>query len=242
VSFAGLLGGGNPTRPGEASLAHHGVLFLDELPEFRRSSLEVLRQPLEEGFVTVSRHRGTVRLPARFQLIGAMNPCPCGLRGSAKACRCTAAEARAYVARLSGPLLDRIDLHVPVPPVGFDELAGPSSEATSRVRERILAAIERQARRLDGPEFLPNALLPPRTLRALAWPGQDGERLLRRAMDRGGLTARGYDRLLRVARTIADLADREEVRAGDLAEALQFRRSPIDWIGSDHSNLLESPC
>lgn len=242
ASDVALVGGGQRPRPGEATLAHRGVLFLDELPEFRRSTLEVLRQPLEEGFVTVSRHRGTVRMPARFQLVGAMNPCPCGLRGSPQACRCTCAEVRAYLSRLSSPLLDRIDLQVAVPKLSFDDLAAPAAEPTHQVRERVLGARERQFHRSAG-SGRHNALLPPAMLRRLARPGPEGERLIRWAMDRGGLTARGHDRLLRVARSIADLADREEVVASDLAEALQFRCGPIDAVGaheSARSNFLES--
>ncbi len=230
TSDVALAGGGQRPRPGEVSLAHHGVLFLDELPEFRRTSLEVLRQPLEEGFVTVSRHRGTLRLPARFQLVAAMNPCPCGRLGAASACRCTGADVRSYLSRLSGPLLDRIDLHVPVAALDFDEMTGPAGESTSVVRDRVLAARERQQRRQAATGAVSNALLASRALRRVARPGPAGERLLRRAVDRNGLTARGFDRLLRVARTIADLAGRDEVTASDLAEALQFRPCLIDSL------------
>jgi magnesium chelatase family protein len=239
TSDIALAGGGQRPRPGEVSLAHRGVLFLDELPEFRRTSLEVLRQPLEEGFVTVSRHRGTLRLPARFQLAAAMNPCPCGRLGAAAACRCTGADVRSYLSRLSGPLLDRIDLHVPVGALDFDEMTGPARESTSVVRNRVLAARERQQRRQAATGAVSNALLASRALRRVALPDPAGERLLRRAVDRNGLTARGFDRLLRVARTIADLAGREEVTASDLAEALQFRSCLIDSLEVPNSKILE---
>ncbi len=239
TSDVALTGGGLRPRPGEVSLAHHGVLFLDELPEFRRTSLEVLRQPLEEGFVTVSRHRGTLRLPARFQLVAAMNPCPCGRLGAASACRCTGGDIRSYLSRLSGPLLDRIDLHVPVAALDYDEMTGPAAESTRAVRERVLAARERQRHRQAATGAASNALLASRALRQVAQPDPAGERLLRRAVDRNGLTARGFDRLLRVARTIADLAEREGVTLSDLAEALQFRACLISAVESADSKILE---
>ncbi len=239
TSDVALSGGGQRPRPGEVSLAHHGVLFLDELPEFRRTSLEVLRQPLEEGFVTVSRHRGTVQLPARFQLAAAMNPCPCGQLGGAAACACTGAEVRSYLSRLSGPLLDRIDLHVPVAALSYDEMTGPPAEPTPIVRDRVLAARERQRLRLTVTGAASNALLTSRALRGIARLDSAGERLLRRAVERNGLTARGFDRLLRVARTIADLAGHEAVMVSHLAEALQFRACPIVSLGVADSKILE---
>jgi magnesium chelatase family protein len=244
ASEVALVGGGQRPRPGEVSLAHNGVLFLDELPEFRRTTLEVLRQPLEEGHVTVSRQRGAFLMPARFQLVAAMNPCPCGRRGSRTApCSCTPGEVRSYLGRLSGPLLDRIDLHVPLRALAFDEASGPPGEATAAVRVRVAAARERQARRSGGqtPPVC-NAGLPPTALRRTARPGPEGLRLLRHAVDRLGLSARGLDRLLRVARTIADLADSVEVRAQDLAEALGYRRCFRDTAeGSEFQELGESP-
>jgi magnesium chelatase family protein len=239
TSDIALTGGGQRPRPGEVSLAHNGVLFLDELPEFRRTSLEVLRQPLEEGFVTVSRHRATVRLPARFQLVAAMNPCPCGRLGAASFCRCTGADVRSYLSRLSGPLLDRIDLHVPVAGLDFDEMTGPAGEATSIVRERVLEARERQRHRQGTTHVTSNALLTSRALHRFAQPDPAGERLLRQAVDRNALTARGFDRLLRVARTIADLAGRGGVTLSDLAEALQFRACLIDSLEVAGSKILE---
>jgi magnesium chelatase family protein len=220
-----LVGGGQRPRPGEVSLAHNGVLFLDELPEFRRATLEVLRQPLEEGHVTVARHRGAFRMPARFQLVGAMNPCPCGRRGSPTAgCSCTPGQVRSYLGRLSGPLLDRIDLHVPVRSLAFDEVSGPPGETTASVRDRVAAARQRQAHRAGGAgQAVTNAALPEAALRRAVRPPADGVRLLRHAVDRLGLSARGLDRLLRVARTIADLNDSEGVNSDDLAEALSYR-------------------
>ena len=225
-----LVGGGQRPRPGEVSLAHNGVLFLDELAEFRRATLEVLRQPLEDGYVTVVRHLGVCRMPARFQLVAALNPCPCGSAGSARAaCRCTPGDIRGYLGRLSGPLLDRIDLHVSVPAPAFDEIAGPPAESTAAVRSRVAAARARQAGRTDATNSpYSNAFLPPGALRTLVQPGADGQRLLRHAVDRLGLSARGLDRILRVARTISDLSDSEDVKAVHLAEALHFRRSLDD--------------
>jgi len=229
TSEIALVGGGPRPRPGEVSLAHHGVLFLDELPEFRRATLEVLRQPLEDGQVTVTRQRGTVRIPARFQLVAAMNPCPCGRRGSATPCRCTPADVRTYLGRLSGPLLDRIDLHVAVPAVSYDEMTGVHGEPTAPVRQRVLAARARQQFR-DRAAGAVNARLAGGALRRVACPAAAAERLLRRAVDVAGLSARGLDRLLRVARTIADLSDREEVGVSDVAEALQFRLGPLESL------------
>jgi magnesium chelatase family protein len=225
TSDVALGGGGQRPRPGEVSLAHQGVLFLDELPEFRRAALEVLRQPLEEGRVTVARSRATVRMPAAFQLVGAMNPCPCGNRGAPRAaCRCTPAMVRAYLARLSGPLLDRIDLHVNVPALAFDEVCGPPGEPTARVRARVIAARARQAARAERAGAAMNGRLPPSALRAAVHLSDGIGTLLRHAVDRLGVSARGLDRLLRVARTISDLADLEEIRESAVAEALQFRR------------------
>jgi magnesium chelatase family protein len=210
------------------SLAHHGVLFLDELAEFRRATLEVLRQPLEEGFVAVARHRGTVRLPAQFQLVAAMNPCPCGRHGSPAGCHCTPTEIRNYLSRLSGPLLDRIDLHVTLPPLAFDEITGPPGDASGVVRGRVLAARERQRFRQPATGAPCNARLSPSATRLVAGTSTACRNLLRRAVERAGLTARGVDRLLRVARTIADLAGRDAVDVDDMAEALQFRRCATD--------------
>ena len=224
ASDAALVGGGSVPRPGEVSLAHNGVLFLDELPEFKRHVLEALRQPIEDREVTVARVRGRVRLPARFQLVAAMNPCPCGGLGDVRrACGCPPRRIRSYQARVSGPLLDRIDLHVEVPSVPYADMAGPAGETSAAVARRVREARERQAARAGGTGTLTNADLGVAALTSVARPDADGRRLLERAMDQLGLTGRAHDRLLRVARTVADLDRQEGVAARHVAEALQFR-------------------
>jgi len=225
TSDAALVGGGSIPRPGEVSLAHNGVLFLDELPEFRRNVLDALRQPLEERSVTIARSRGTLRLPARFQLIAAMNPCPCGLRGHA-ACACTPTAVRAYQSRISGPLLDRVDIQVEVAPVTYEEMMGPAGETSAAVAARVEAARLRQTGRLSRTSVALNADLPPRILRQVAPADPAGANLLRQAMERFGLSARGHDRVLRVARTLADLEDAAHVSERHVAEALHFRGRP----------------
>jgi magnesium chelatase family protein len=226
ISDAGLVGGGPLPRPGEASLAHHGVLFLDELPEFRRSALEALRQPLEDGAVLIGRARVALGYPARFMLVAAMNPCPCGFHGAGEArCTCTATMVERYRARISGPLLDRIDLHVEVPPLADTELLGAAEgESTAAVRARVVEARERQlARFRDRPGVFANAHMGPRELREHCRPDRAGEDLLRGAIRRLGLSARAYHRVLRLARTIADLEGAERLAAAHIAEAIQYR-------------------
>src|SRR5262249_49965202 len=223
TSDAALVGGGAIPRPGEVSLAHNGVLFLDELPEFRRNVLEALRQPLEERTVTIARARGTLRLPARFQLVAAMNPCPCGMLGH-RPCACSASAVRTYRGRISGPLLDRLDLQVEVTPVTYEEMTGPPGEGTSAVAARVEAARGWQAGRAALTGVATNAELPPRALREVASADAQGAALLRRAMERLGVSARGHDRVLRVARTLADLDSADRVAARHVGEALQFRR------------------
>jgi magnesium chelatase family protein len=222
TSDAALVGGGSIPRPGEVSLAHNGVLFLDELPEFRRNALEALRQPLEERAVTIARIRGTLRLPARFQLVAAMNPCPCGLRGHAS-CACTQPAVRRYQSRISGPLLDRVDIQVEVAPVTYTEMMGPPAEASVAVARRVEAARRRQADRAGATVVALNADLATRILRDVAALDSEGAALLREAMERFALSARGHDRILRVARTLADLDSSSAVRTVHVAEALQFR-------------------
>jgi magnesium chelatase family protein len=229
TSDAALVGGGSMPRAGEVSLAHNGVLFLDELPEFRRNVLEALRQPLEEGVVTVSRVRRTVRLPARFQLVAAMNSCPCGHAGSGSSgCRCTPRQVRAYRARISGPLLDRIDLLAEVPAIRYDEIDGPPSESSAAVAGRVAEARRRQLDRLAATGARTNAALEGTALREAAAPDQAGRRLLACAVDRLGLTARAHDRVLRVARTLADFEGERRILGSHVAEALQFRRCGFD--------------
>ncbi|AKT39228.1 YifB family Mg chelatase-like AAA ATPase [Chondromyces crocatus] len=227
VSVAGLVGGGDPVRPGEVSLAHHGCLFLDELLEFRRGATEALRQPLEEGEVTLCRARARVTFPARPLLLAATNPCPCGFAGDRlRRCSCSVERVRAYRAKLSGPLLDRMDLHVAMPPVEVSQIcADTRGESSAVVRARVMAARAVQRARFEGGEAsaLVNTALGPRDLARVAAPDAEGERLLRVAVERLGLSARAYGKVLRVARTLADLAGSDAVRSAQVAEAIGMR-------------------
>ena len=226
ISAAGMTGGGPIPRPGEISLAHNGVLFLDELPEFHSDVLEVLRQPLEDGQTQISRVSGSVSYPSRFMLVCAMNPCKCGWYGHPSGrCTCTEQSVRRYLSRLSGPMLDRIDICVDVPALDYDELSGsaPPAEGSEAIRARVNGARAIQTARFgpDGPAC--NAQMGPKELRAYCKLDEDCQRLIRGAYDRLGLTARGYDRILRVARTIADLDGAQDIAVHHLAEALQYR-------------------
>ena len=225
ISQTALVGGGTIPKPGEISLAQHGVLFLDELPEFSRSAIEVMRQPLEEGTVTLSRAAGSFTYPARFTLVASMNPCPCGYRGTrTNDCRCDDAMVDKYVAKLSGPLLDRIDLHVAVSRISFDEMVDAQpAESSAAIRERVDGARNRQQTRLREAGISCNAEIDGadvRTMCALDDPAMD---LIRVAMARGALSARAFDRIARVARTIADLATSERITRDHVAEALVYR-------------------
>ena len=225
ISNAALIGGGAQPRPGEVSLAHHGVLFLDEMPEFSRHVLEVLRQPLEEGRVAVARAARTAVFPARFMLVGAMNPCPCGFAGDpSRECRCAPPLMARYRDRLSGPLRDRLDLTVDVPALPLDALsADAGGESSAAVRARVVAARARQVARHSGDGIMTNAELTPPLMAKYCAADQAALRVLRAAMTRMSLSARGYDRVRKVARTIADLAGEDRISADHIAEALQFR-------------------
>ncbi|MFQ5662836.1 MAG: YifB family Mg chelatase-like AAA ATPase [Terriglobia bacterium] len=225
ISDAGLIGGGTIPRPGEVSLAHNGVLFLDELPEFQRNALEVLRQPLEDAVVTISRATTSLTFPARFVLVAAMNPCPCGFfNDPTRECRCTPPQIQRYVSKISGPLLDRIDIHIDVPAVRYQELRGPApGEGSTAVRARVLAARQRQLERFEGKPFYANAQMPSRLIRRYCEIDAPSDKLLEIAITRLGLSARAHDRILKVARTIADLDASEPITARHLSEAVQYR-------------------
>lgn len=225
ISDVGLLGGGTIPGPGEVSLAHHGVLFLDELPEFKRSALEVLRQPLEDGVVSISRSAGKITLPCAFMLVAAMNPCPCGYLGDTQhTCRCTPTQVQRYRARISGPLLDRIDIHVEAPAVSVSELrhAAPG-ESSAVLRDRIAGARQLQQSRFSDGRISCNARMGHREVRQVCAIDRELGDLLERAMNQLSLSARAYDRILKVARTIADLAGAESIAAPHLLEAIQYR-------------------
>ena len=229
TSAAALAGGGPLMRPGEISLAHNGVLFLDELPEFHRDVLEALRQPLEDGIVTVARAGGTLRLPAQFQLVCAMNPCKCGWRGHPSGkCTCSDKEVEKYVQKISGPLLDRIDLHVNVPSVEYEAMRRKSKpESSAQVKERVDAARAIQSRRFEGTGIPCNAQMTPPMVGRFCELDSRCDALMKSAFERMGLTARSHDRVLRVARTIADLDGAEHIGVEHLSEAIQYRNTDI---------------
>jgi len=227
ASTVSLAGGGGTPRPGEISLAHNGVLFLDELPEFDKSALETLRQPLEDGFVTITRAAGTLTLPSRFMLVCAMNPCKCGWYGHPSGrCTCSENQVDQYMRRISGPLLDRIDMYIEVPSVEYEAMRRKEKpESSAVIRERVNAAREVQKQRFSGTEVSCNAYMPPAMIGQFCALDAAGERLMQSAFDRLGLTGRSHDRILRMARTIADLEGAARIEAPHLAEAIQYRSS-----------------
>lgn len=231
ISDAGLCGGGAHPSPGEISLAHNGVLFLDELPEFQRRVLEVLRQPMEEGQITISRAQSTVTYPARFMLVASMNPCPCGhLNDPNRECVCTPAQVQRYLGKISGPLMDRIDLHVEVAPVDFDDMsADRERESSAAVRKRVVQARKRQGTRFSETETHCNAQMGAQAVQTHCKIDESGENLLRTATDRLGLSARGYTRILKVARTVADLEGAGNIQSNHVSEAIQYRSLDREW-------------
>ncbi|MGO8670431.1 MAG: YifB family Mg chelatase-like AAA ATPase [Capsulimonadaceae bacterium] len=226
VSNAALAGGGSTPRPGEVSLSHHGVLFLDELPEFRRDVLEVLRQPLEDGHVTISRVAGTMTYPARIMMVAAMNPCPCGYFGdTVKACTCSQQMIVKYLQRISGPLLDRIDIHIEVPRLPQDEMlqAGGTGETSEVIRDRVVKSRELQKRRFEGTTLQCNAHMASKQIKAFCPVGPEVKELLKSAITQLGLSARAYDRILKLARTVADLEGADSIGLAHVAESIQYR-------------------
>lgn len=229
ASPVSLSGGGTVPRPGEISLAHNGILFLDELPEFDKTALETLRQPLEDGVVTITRVSGSLTLPSRFMLVCAMNPCRCGWYGHPSGrCTCSESQVESYMRRISGPLLDRIDMHIEVPSVEYEAMRRREKPETSaQVRQRVNAARDIQKRRFAGTAVSCNAYMTPAMIGEYCLLDQAGERLMKGAFDRLGLTGRSHDRILRMARTIADLDGSERIEAAHLAEAIQYRSSNL---------------
>ncbi len=234
ISDAGLIGGGAIPRPGEVSLAHNGVLFLDELPEFNRNVLEVLRQPLEDGVVTISRARTSVTYPARFMLVAAMNPCPCGyLTDPYHECTCTPAQIQRYHSKISGPLLDRIDIHIEVPALRYEELRRKApGEPSEKIRERVEQARQIQLRRFRGRKGIYfNAHMGAREIKEFCQIGEESEMLLKAAIEKFGFSARAYHRILKVSRTIADLDGSERIQPHHIAEAIEYRAlDKSDWF------------
>ncbi|NPB03946.1 MAG: YifB family Mg chelatase-like AAA ATPase [Thermotogae bacterium] len=235
VSDVALIGGGSVPRPGEVSLAHNGVLFLDELPEFGRQALEALRQPMEDGKVVISRARGSATFPARFMLVAAMNPCPCGHYGDKNhTCTCTLSAIKRYQSKVSGPLLDRIDIFVSVQPLAYDEFRGVRSESSESIRERVFEARQRQLHRYRNyPGIFTNSQMTPKLMEKFCHLNDTAESLLKMAADRMGISARGITRILKLARTIADLEGTDTIETHHVAEAIQYRQNVGDyWVVS----------
>jgi magnesium chelatase family protein len=236
ISDIALVGGGNNPQPGEISLAHNGVLFLDELPEFKRTVLEVMRQPLEERRITISRAKFSIEYPSSFMLIASMNPCPCGyFNHPEKECVCGPGMVQRYLSKVSGPLLDRIDIHIEVTPVDFDQLSDMrKAEKSENIRERVMQARDIQTKRFTENEGIhSNAMMSSTKVREVCQINAAGQTLLKTAMNRLQLSARAYDRILKVARTIADLDASEEIKIEHLAEAIQYRSLDREtWAGS----------
>ena len=235
ISDIALVGGGTFPQPGEISLGHNGVLFLDELPEFKRSVLEVMRQPLEDRIITISRAKSTCDYPASFMLIASMNPCPCGFHNHPeKECVCSPGMVQKYLNRISGPLLDRIDIHIEVTPVRYDKLSDhANTERSGTIRKRVVRAREIQAKRFEGVQGVySNSQMSSSMQRKYCYLDETGGRLLKTAMEMRGLSARAYDRILKVARTIADLDESENIRTEHISEAINYRNLDRDgWAG-----------
>jgi magnesium chelatase family protein len=232
VSDVALIGGGSVPKPGEVSLAHNGVLFLDELPEFNRQALEALRQPLEDGFVRISRARGSAIFPANFMLVAAMNPCPCGHFGDKnKPCTCTVSAITKYQSRISGPLLDRIDIFINVQPLTYEEFKEKKGESSKVMRERVKIAREIQRKRFEGTKIYTNSKMTPKMIREYCKISHEAENMLKLASERLGLSTRGITRILKVARTIADLEGFKDIQIQHLAEAIQYRQNVGEfWV------------
>jgi magnesium chelatase family protein len=225
ISDAGLVGGGQTPRPGEISLAHLGVLFLDELPEFKKNALEALRQPLEDGTITITRSSVTASFPAKFMLVAAMNPCPCGYFGDrVHTCRCTSQQIRQYQSKISGPLLDRIDLHIEVPSVKYRALSDKETgESSASVKARVNKVRDLQKNRFGSNGVLCNARMTEKQIRNFCKIDEESHKLIEMAIEKLGLSARAVNRILKVSRTIADLENNESIRTSHVAEAIQYR-------------------